>query len=97
MDYNQLRKTLDGELERILNSIPKKFSSSHFIAAVKDFFPDEYAYYLSGSKKKSNAFQRVNNWIARCYLNKKASEGYLKNTGKKDAETKTTVWEQKKK
>ena len=97
MDYKQLRKTLDSEFESILNSIPKKFSSSHFISAVKTFFPDEYAYFLSGSKKRSNVFLRLNVWIARHYLNEKASEGYLKNTGKKDAKTKTTIWEQNKK
>ena len=63
--YDKLRRELDSSINRINESLPKKFTSSDFIQVVKDSFPNEYAEIL-----QSSSYRALHTWIARWYLNR---------------------------
>lgn len=64
MKYTTQSQKLDENLQTILSSIHKDFSSQEFIEAYHRICPDLYA----AGVREAGDFRRLHSWIARWYL-----------------------------
>ena len=67
------RQNLDENLQTILSSIHKDFSSQEFIEAYHRISPDSYA----AGVRDAGDFRRLHQWIARWYLLEKVKAHIL--------------------
>ena len=74
MDCTNLRRNLDENLQTILSSIHKEFTSKEFIDVYHRTSPNSYAEGVRGF----GDFRRLHAWIARWYLLEKVKAGILR-------------------
>ena len=65
LTWSRFSALLDGILDNILSSIPKRFSSAQFISAVKSACPTECGELISHSNIRT-----LHVWLSRWYLSR---------------------------
>lgn len=72
---NEFRQLLDLNIRNILNLLPREFSISNFINAMRDVLNNEYARVLTTAGHSS--YRTLHTWVARWYLYGLAERGLI--------------------